>query len=263
MKITLAQTTVSKYPGDNLATASDVVCQASIEGSDLVAFPETFMARVGKDMSAAKIAEPSDGPFVSGLAELAEQYRITIVCGVWQKVEGEKNRAANTVIVLGRDGRLQAEYRKIHLFDALNVNESEQMVAGSMAPPLFSCGGIRFGLAICYDLRFPELFRYLVRQGAEAVIVPAAWYGGVLKEDHWLTLLRARAIENTIYLAGVNQCSAPFCGRSSVFDPFGVPLAGAGETETMVSAHIEKERLEDVRARLPALRHIRRELLSG
>ncbi|BCL62537.1 hypothetical protein DGMP_32300 [Desulfomarina profundi] len=165
MKITLAQTAVSKYPADNLKTASDAVHQASIEGSDLVAFPETFMTRVEKGMSTAEIAEPSDGPFISGLAELAEQYRVTIVCGVWQKVEGEKKRAANTVIVLGRDGSLQAEYRKIHLFDALNVNESEQMVAGSIAPPLFSCGGIRFGLAICYDLRFPELFRYLARQG--------------------------------------------------------------------------------------------------
>lgn len=263
MKITLAQTAVSESPGDNLAAASDAVHLASLERSDLIAFPETFMARPEKGMPVAEIAEPSDGPFINRLAELAGQYSITIVCGVWQQVEGEKKRAANTVVVLGRDGSLQAEYRKIHLFDALSVNESKQMVAGSLAPPLFSCGGIRFGLAICYDLRFPELFRYLARQGAEAVIVPAAWYGGVLKEDHWLTLLRARAIENTLYIAGVNQCSTPFCGRSTIFDPFGVLLAGAGETETLVSASIEKERLEDVRARLPALGHIRRELFSG
>ncbi len=260
MKITLAQTVVSEYPEDNLVTAVNAVQRASTEGSDLIAFPETFMARPEKGMSAAAIAEPPDGPFISGLAELAEQYNITIVSGVWQTVEGEKKRAANTVIVLDRDGSLQAQYRKIHLFDALNVNESEQMVAGSLPPPLFSCGGIRFGLAICYDLRFPELFRYLVRQGAEAVIVPAAWYGGVLKEEHWLTLLRARAIENTLYLAGVNQCSDPFCGRSNLFDPFGVHLAGAGETAALVSAHIEKKRLKDIREQLPVLSHIRNDL---
>ncbi|WP_457576960.1 carbon-nitrogen hydrolase family protein [Desulfomarina sp.] len=263
MKITLVQTEVSINPWENLATASDAVHLAANEGSSLIAFPETFMARLEKGMSAAEIAEPSDGPFVSGLAELAEQYDIAIVCGVWQKIEDEKKRAANSVVVLGRDGGLRAEYRKIHLFDALNVNESEQMVAGSLPPPLFTCDGIRFGLAICYDLRFPELFRHLALQGAEAVVVPAAWYGGVLKEDHWLTLLRSRAIENTLYLAGVNQCSAPFCGRSTVFDPFGVMLAGAGETEALVSVNIDKERLEDIRARLPALKHIRRGLFFG
>ena len=260
MKITLVQTTVSEHPRENLATAEHAVRQAAEEGSDLVAFPEIFMARPGKKRSPAAIAQTSDGSFVNALAELAVHYRITIVCGVWRKVEGETGRAANVVVVLGPDGSLLTEYWKIHLFDALNVVESESMVAGSLPPSLFSCGGIRFGLAICYDLRFPELFRYLARQGAEAVIVPAAWYEGVLKEEHWLTLLRARAIENTVYLAGINQCSSPFCGRSALFDPFGVLLAGAGEDDVLVSGLIDKKRLTDIRARLPVLDHTKEDL---
>ena len=122
--------------------------------------------------------------------------------------------------------------------------------------------GVTVGAAICYDLRFPELFRHLARQQADLVIIPSAWYAGTLKEEHWLTLLRARAIENTCYAAGVNQVGSAFCGRSAVFDPFGAQIADAGEGTKLVCVRIEKDRIAEVRSKLPALSHIRRDLFA-
>lgn len=108
------------------------------------------------------------------------------------------------------------------------------MVPGTALPPVLEIAGIRVGFAICYDLRFPERFQYLSGQGAQLIIVPSGWYQGPMKEDHWLTLLRARAIENTLYVAGCNLIGSSFCGRSSPFDPFGVQLVSAGEEETLL-----------------------------
>jgi predicted amidohydrolase len=119
------------------------------------------------------------------------------------------------------------------------------------------------GLAICYDLRFPELFRDLALRGADAVVVPSAWYAGPLKEEHWLTLLQARAIENTMYVGGANLCGPPFAARSAVFDPFGVMLAGAGEGEALVSAQLNRGRIDEVRTKLPSLTHVRRDLFRS
>ena len=114
-----------------------------------------------------------------------------------------------------------------------------------------------------YDLRFPELFRYLALQGADLIIVPAAWYAGTLKEDHWLTLLRARAIENTCYVAGVNLTGPVFCGRSVVFDPFGVVVADAGENVKLLVAQLDPERVKEVRTKLPTLTHVRPEFFGS
>ena len=154
-----------------------------------------------------------------------------------------------------------ASYRKLHLFDALSVRESDIMAPGKSLPPVVDVGGILVGLTICYDLRFPELFRYLAGQGAQLVIVSSAWYQGPMKEDHWLTLLRARAIENTCYVAGCNLVGPAFCGRSTLFDPFGVPLAGAGEEPALIFGQVSAGRVAAVRQKLPALENRRRDLL--
>jgi predicted amidohydrolase len=136
------------------------------------------------------------------------------------------------------------------------------MTGGTTAPPLFSLNNVQVGLAICYDLRFPELFRNLALRGADAVVVPSAWYAGPLKEDHWLTLLRARAIENTIYICGANLAGPPFSARSAIYDPFGAPVAGSGEDETLVCGTIQQSRVEEVRAKLPSLTHVREGLFN-
>jgi predicted amidohydrolase len=262
LNIALAQTTVSTSPEENLRTAGQWISQASGRGADLVVFPEMFMARPRQDIALAQVAEPLDGPFNAKLSALAREHSIAVICGVWESVEGDTKRAANVVIALGPDGRLLARYNKIHLFDALSVRESDQMTGGNTPPPLFSLNNVQLGLAICYDLRFPELFRNLALRGADAVIVPSAWYAGPLKEDHWLTLLRARAIENTMYVCGANLAGAPFSARSAIFDPFGAPVAGSGEDETLVCGQIQQARVEGVRAKLPALTHLRKGLFN-
>jgi predicted amidohydrolase len=257
LKIALAQTGVSPLPDENLRTARRLLRQASVEGAGMVVFPEMFMATPLPGVPLARIAEPLDGPFVSSLAAMAVEYGVAVICGLWETVPGEQERAANVAVALGPDGKILARYNKIHLFDALNVRESDTMTNGNAPPPVFSFKGFELGLAICYDLRFPELFRNLALRGAEVVAVPAAWYAGPLKEEHWLTLLEARAIENTMYVCGANLCGAPFAARSAIFDPFGVMLAGAGEGESLIFAAVRRGRIDEVRAKLPSLSHAR------
>ena len=262
LTVTLAQTNVSRQPQENLQTARNCLRQAAMQGADLIVFPEMFMARPQEGVPLATVAEPLDGPFASTLATLAAEHGIAIVCGLWETVPGDTRRAANTAVALGPDGALLARYNKVHLFDALSIRESDLMSGGLAKPPLFSINGMQLGLAICYDLRFPELFRDLAIRGADAVLVPSAWYGGPMKEEHWLTLLQARAIENTVYVAGANLCGTPFAARSAIFDPFGVMLAGAGEGAAMVTARFDKSRLEEVRTKLPSLAHVQRDLFK-
>ncbi len=257
LTIALAQTDISRIPDENLQTARRYVQQAAAQGADLIAFPEMFMARPQEGVPLTTIAEPLDGPFVSTLVAIATEHDIAVICGLWEKVPGETDRAANVVVALGPDGALLARYNKVHLFDALSVRESDLMLGGDTPPPVFCFKGMQLGLAICYDLRFPELFRDLALRGAEAVIIPSAWYAGTMKEEHWLTLLQARAIENTMYVGGCNLCGAPFSARSAVFDPFGVMLASAGEGKALVLAQIERTRIDEVRTKLPALTHTR------
>lgn len=255
LKIAFSQTKSSSDIADNLETASRFTALAAAEKTELVIFPEMFMARPQEGISLAEIAEPLDGAFVTEMASLAQEHSLSIVFGMWQKHPNDKVRAANVVIVIDAQGSIIARYQKIHLFDALNVQESKIMIGGNEPPPVFTLNGIRIGLAICYDLRFPELFRYLAHEGAQLIIVPAAWYAGVLKEDHWLTLLRARAIENTLYIGGCNLCGPPFAARSAIFDPFGVILAEAGESERLIYAEVESDRIVEIRSKLPALSH--------
>lgn len=137
------------------------------------------------------------------------------------------------------------------------------MIAGKEPPEVVPVNDFKIATAICYDLRFPELFRDLAFRGADLVIIPSAWYSGPLKEDHWLTLLRARAIENTSYVAGVNLAGSDFCGRSAVFDPFGIPKAEAGEGTELLVVELEHSRLSEVRSKLPVLQHCRTGIFEG
>lgn len=263
LNIAVAQVPVSEKPEENLDVAIRHAREAAGRGADLLVFPEMFMARPEEGKTLADVAEPLDGAFVLGLANLAKEHQMAIISGIWETVPGEKEKAANVSVVIGADGEILARYHKIHLFDALSVRESVRMTGGDKLPPVFAIKGMNIGIAICYDLRFPELFRSLANRGADAVIVPAAWYAGPLKEEHWLTLLRSRAIENTIYVAGAGLCGPPFAGRSAIFDPFGVALADAGEAEFLLTARLERQRIDEVRAKLPVLGHIRRDIFGG
>jgi predicted amidohydrolase len=262
LRIVLAQVEATPDPATNLDKARHRVARAAETGAKLVVFPEMFMGLPAKNRPPALIATEDDGAFPRGLAALAAQSGLFIVCGGWE-VNPAGPRAYNTAWIMSPSGRMVTAYRKIHLFDALNRCESETMAPGDAPPPVVDIAGVPVGLAICYDLRFPELFRDLARRGAHLVLVPSAWYQGTMKEAHWLTLLRARAIENTFYVAGCNLTGVPFSGRSAVFDPFGVPMGDAGETETLLEAEISLDRLAAVRRKLPALEHRRLDLFRG
>jgi predicted amidohydrolase len=256
--VALAQVEGRPDPAANLEMAGRLGKEAVRRGATLVVFPEMFMALPGKDRPPSLLARES-ATFLDGMARLARRLGAAVVFGLWEP-SPDPERAYNTAAAVGPDGSLLSRYRKVHLFDALNVRESDTMAPGAAPPEVFSFRGVRMGVAICYDLRFPEIFRRLSNEGADLVIVPSAWYQGILKEDHWWTLLRARAIENTCYTAGCNLVGGAFCGRSAVFDPFGVPTASAGEGEDLILAEISPRRVAEVRRKLPALEHRRRDL---
>ncbi len=259
LTVALAQVEGSGDPARNLEKARRFAHCAHQRGADLLVFPEMFMGLPSQDHPPVRFVREPKTDFVGELAAIAADFHTAVVAGVWEP-SPDIDRVFNTAVFFDADGRLLAKYRKLHLFDALAVRESDTMVPGDAPPPIVSLKGFRVGLALCYDLRFPELFRFLADNEAELVIIPSAWYQGSMKEEHWLTLLRARAIENTFYTAGCNLIGKAFCGRSTVFDPFGVPVASATEDEDCLIAPVSAERVRAVRAKLPSLRHRRKDL---
>ena len=262
LNIALAQVETTPDPATNLEKAAMLARQAAARGADMIVFPEMFMGLPAPGRTPAAIVAADGGKFGRGLASLAAEAGLFVTAGCWE-AGPDPGRVYNTARIVSPAGQTVAVYHKLHLFDALSVRESDTMAPGGARPPVVEIAGVRVGLAICYDLRFPELFRDLAGRGAQLILVPSAWYQGPMKETHWLTLLRARAIENTLYIAGCNLMGTAFCGRSAVFDPFGVLAADAGEAETLVAAEVRIERLEAVRQKLPALRHRRNDLLGG
>jgi predicted amidohydrolase len=257
MRIGVVQVAATTDKSANLAKARRLIAAAATRRPHLVVLPEAFMHDFGDPNAAlAPVAEPLDGPFVGALTELARTYRIGIIAGMFERSE-DAERAYNTVVAISPEGDLAARYRKIHLFDSFGHRESDRLVGGDLEPAIAKISGMSVGLLTCYDLRFPELGRLLVDSGAEIIAVPAAWMSGPLKEDHWETLLRARAIENTCFVVGAGQCGAAYIGRSMIIDPMGVAVVGMGSEEGLAVADVEPDRLNEVRRRNPALEHQR------
>lgn len=258
MRVAIAQFTANLDPGVNREEIRKLTADAASGGAELAVFPEAAARDFGPPGEPlAPVAEPLDGPFVSTLAQLGRKHRLVIVAGMLESIEGSRTHVHNTVVAVGPDGDLLGAYRKLHLFDAFGQRESATIRPGDGRTLCLEHGGLRFGVLTCYDLRFPELARVLVDQGAGVLVVPAAWFHGPLKEDHWVTLARARAIENTSYLVGAGQVGNVYCGRSLVVDPLGVVVAGLGDRPGVAVAEIDPERIAEVRARLPSLQHRR------
>ena len=176
---------------------------------------------------------------------------------MFETCDTDPDRAYNTLVAVRPDGTLAGSYRKIHLYDAFGYRESDRLAPGDSDPLSVSVGDHRLGLITCYDLRFPELTRSLATDGADVLVVPAAWIRGPLKEDHWMTLLRARAIENTCYVAAADQCGDAYSGRSMLIDPMGVVVASLGEEVGTCVGDVDTERVGSVRRRNPTLEHAR------
>ena len=259
-----AQMTSTGDRARNLATALRLVEEAAALGARLVGLPENF-AFMGREEERIGGAETLEGPTVSALREAARARRIHVLAGsIAEQVEAP-GKTANTSVLIGDDGAVLAAYRKIHLFDVnipdgARYAESETVLPGDRAVVAPTALG-RVGLTVCYDLRFPELYRQLSAQGAELITIPAAFtlYTG---KDHWEVLVRARAIENLCHVVapaqvGRHSANRVTFGNAMVVDPWGVVLARCGDGEGLAVAPVRRDRLEQCRRELPALQHRR------
>ena len=266
MRIALCQLPISPDPAVNLARVADALAAAAQQGADLAVCPEATQARFGSDLRA--VAEPLDGGFGSGLAEIARRTQVAVVAGVFEPAPD--GRVYNTAVAYDASGARVAAYRKIHLFDSLGEQESAVVAPGS-EPVVADLAGIRAGFATCYDIRFPELARALAAGGAELIVVPTAWAAGLFKEEHWVTLVRARAIETTVWVAAAGLVPDPASpptraptgvGRSMLVDPMGVVRADLGPSPQVVVADLDSAVTAQVRAVLPCLEHRRADVFG-
>ncbi|HWF33757.1 MAG TPA: carbon-nitrogen hydrolase family protein [Solirubrobacteraceae bacterium] len=244
----------------NRATADRLVRAAVAEGAGLVVLPEKWNV-LGTDEQMAAGAEPLDGPSITWAREIAAELGIDLVAGsIVERVAG-REKTSNTSVHVGPDGEIRAVYRKIHMFDVevdgTVYRESDGEEPGDEIVVSELAGGIVAGMSVCYDVRFPELYRILAVRGAEIVFIPAAFTLATTR-DHWETLLRARAIENQCFVVAPNQIGAHppgdrSGGRSLIVDPWGLPLAMASDGEAAIVAELDLGRLREIRRTLPSL----------
>jgi len=254
------QLTAGPDAARNLATADRLVRAAAAAGATLVVLPEKWVALGPGEVLKAN-AQSIDGPALQWAREVAAELSIDLVAGSFsERVEGQA-RLSNTSAHIGPDGAVRAVYRKVHMFDVevdgTVYRESDHEQGGSELVVSQTSSGAELGLSVCYDLRFPELYRALAVAGARILVVPAAFTLATTRE-HWEPLLRARAIEDQCFVIAANQIGehAPGLrsgGRSMIVDPWGVVLATAPDAETFVTADLDLDRQAAIRAQLPSL----------
>jgi predicted amidohydrolase len=244
---------------NNLAVAERLVRAAAAEGADLVVLPEKWTV-IGPPETLTQYAEPLDGNAISGCRELCRELGINLVAGSFPERVPGREKISNTSVLIGPDGGFRGIYRKIHLFDvdveATSYRESEVEEAGDEIVT-GEVEGVPVGLTICYDLRFPELFRILALRGARIITVPSAFTERTGR-DHWEPLLRARAIENQVFIVAAAQIGdAPpnykSYGRSVIIDPWGVVMTQAPDTEWYATADLDFPIQEEMRRSIPVL----------
>ncbi len=244
----------------NLEKADRLVRRAARDGATFVVLPEKWTA-LGDGDALRAAAEPVGGEASSWASGVAQELGIDLVAGsISERVEGE-DKLRNTSLHYGPDGELRAAYRKIHMFDVeiggVEYRESEHEDPGEEAVLTTTADGVEVGLTVCYDLRFPELYRVLAVEGARVLTVPAAFTVATTR-DHWEPLIRARAIENQAFVVAANQIgkhppSHRSGGRSLIVDPWGIVLAAAPDSDCVITADLDLEAQADIRRRLPSL----------
>lgn len=262
----LAQMASEGDPEANLAKAKESIAKAStLYHPDVIIFPELFMSMfpIGTDHSISlATAQTLDGTFVTQLRAQAKEYGVWLIFGMNETVEGDDHRNYNCTVVINSDGEIVSTYHKTHLYDAFGYKESNTIKPGDQFfEPVDTPFG-KIGLFVCYEVRFPEVARYQRSKGADIIVMPTAWAAGKLKSQHFRILITARAIENTVYMLACNQCNADCIGESVAVDPMGVSIVSAGECEELLAAHVDLDRVEAVRAKLPAYKDRRPELYT-
>jgi predicted amidohydrolase len=265
VRVGLAQFGASADKAANLTKALDVAADAARRAVDLLVYPEVYMVRLPDRaaQSPADAAEALDGPFMTAIGRAAAEQRLHVVIGIAERAPHEAYRAFNTAVLIGPDGGRLAVYRKVHLYDAFNGRESERVIPGDAPPPVAKTPLGTIGLQVCYDVRFPEWSRLLALAGAELIVMPTSWVSGPMKEEHWTTLVRARAIENVCYVIAADQVQPDRVGRSLIIDPMGATVVDGAEEPGLVVAEIDVARVRRVREKNPALWHRRPDLYDG
>lgn len=219
---------------------------------DIAVFPEYMMGYPEEGLTpkfVSKLAEPLDGPFISSLRKAAKAKGIWLLINFFEK--GER-KPRNIDVIIDRGGNIVAKYAKVHLFDIYGCKESEIFERGKEVV-IFDFEGLKVGVATCFDVRFPELFRKMALRGANVFLLPAAWYIGPAKEEQWILMGRARAHENVAFMIAVGNTGKPFIGRSYVVDPYGVVRMDLGRGERVGLFDLNKEEIEEARKTLPLL----------
>ena len=269
MRAAAIQLNATEDTDRNLERADRLVRDAAARGADLVVLPEKWTVLGTREHMAAG-AQTLDGQAISWARRTAAELGIDLIAGsLYEHVE-DAEKGFNTSVHVGPDGEIQSVYRKIHLFD-VEVDgavyaESSTEDPGDEIVVTELAGGLKLGMSVCYDLRFPELYRILALRGADLITVPAAFTLPTTR-DHWEVLVRARAIENQCFVVAPNQIGnhpggLRSGGRSLIVDPWGLVLAGASDAETAIVADLDPENLRDIRRRLPSVARRRPEVYA-
>ena len=261
--VALVQMRSSENKEENLKASVDFISKAADRNASLICFPEFQMAfsplkQSPKDL-ANNVAEFIDGGnFVSALCRSAKRNKIGVIATVYERNKNKNEfKVYDTAVIINNEGRITSVYRKLHLYNALGFRESDKLIQGNVIEKPVSTSVGNIGLMICYDIRFPEMSRILTVNGADILVVPSAWVYGIMKEDHWRTMIMARAIENGSYIIAPDQVGNIFSGRSMVADPFGTVLLDMGDKQGMDVVEIDKSRVMKVRESLPLLKNRR------
>jgi predicted amidohydrolase len=261
-RIAIVQMKSSENKQDNLKESIGFVREASARKASIIFFPEFQMAFSPAGQTAKQLwdlAETLNGNFASSLCRAAKDGSIGIIATLYEKSDIQ-DRVFDTAIVIDPKGKISLVYRKLHLYDALGFKESDKLAPGhAIAEPARTKAG-NIGLMICYDIRFPEMSRILAVKGATIFAAPSAWVHGVMKEEHWQTMLKARAIENGSYVVAPDQVGNIYSGRSMVVDPFGTVVLDMGNREGVETIEIDMARVEQVRESLPLLKNRRTDI---
>ncbi len=262
MKAAIVQFKASTNKETNLKKIISYISKSASKNAALCAFPEFMMFYTSSSQTPrqlANLAETIKGNFVTTIADAAKENHIQVIGSFYEK-SGKKDRVYDTSFVIDRSGKVISTYRKIHLYDALGFRESDKMLPGSkIAKPVKTLLG-KVGVMICYDLRFPEISRSLAVAGSEILVVPSAWVRGSMKEEHWITINKTRAIENGCYVIAPDQVGNIYCGRSLVVDPYGKIMLDMKKRQGIGFATIDLNKVREIRKILPLLKNRRTDI---
>ena len=264
VKVAVVQFKASTNKEVNLKKIVSYISKAASKNAALCAFPEFMMFYTNSSQTSKQLSDLSEmikGNFVTTIVKAAKENKIQVIGSFYEKSR-TKDRVYDTAFVIDKSGKVISTYRKIHLYDALGFRESDKMISGSkITKPVQTSIG-KIGMMICYDLRFPEMSRSLAVAGSEVLVAPSAWVKGNMKEEHWITINKTRAIENGCYVIAPDQVGNIYCGRSLVVDPYGKVLLDMKKKQGIGLVNIDLNKVKQIRKILPLLKNRRTDAYS-